>query len=155
MLNGRTTNVTKKVIANVFTDASTKQTTTTGQPVPFNIIVSCALTTWSCCLFLGGNPGVFQTLSSCGPFLWLQFQHGEEKRTELESFLPWPLVFIQQDLQQTPWFQFCDVPQLSWGEETEISGCLDQLAYMLFHHKALVPKVIAISVRDVVDNHYI
>ena len=64
-------------------------------------------------LDLGGDPGVFQTLGSCGSFLWQQFQHSPEERTKLGGFLPWPLIFIQQDFKQAPWFQLRDVAQLS------------------------------------------
>ncbi|MED6238034.1 hypothetical protein ATANTOWER_005426 [Ataeniobius toweri] len=89
----------------------------------------------------GGNPGVFQTLSSGGSSQWLLFQHGEEKQTELESFFSWPLVLIQQDLQQAPWFQFGDVPQLSCEEEKWIPVVYAILPSHDFYHKPLVPSV--------------
>lgn len=57
---------------------------------------------------LGGDPGVFQTLGSCGSFLWQQLQHGQEERAELDGFLLRPLVLIQQDLKQTPRLQLGD-----------------------------------------------
>lgn len=59
------------------------------------------------------DPGVFQTLCSCGSFLWQQLQHGREERAELDGFLSWPLVLIQEDLKHTPWLQLRDASQLS------------------------------------------
>lgn len=88
----------------------------------------------ACQLCLGVDPGVFQTLGSGGSFLWKQLQHGEEEGAELERFLAWPFIFIQQDFTQTPWLQLCDVPQMSWTRsgvvlEQDITWLLLKIRY--------------------------
>lgn len=54
---------------------------------------------------LGDDPGMFQTLGSCGSFLRHQFQHGQEERAELGGFLSRPLVLIYQDFKEAPRFE--------------------------------------------------
>lgn len=73
-------------------------------PVCPSLVLSRALDTMQAA-FLQGNPGVFETLGSSGSFIWQELQHGQEEQAELGCFLPPPLIFIQQDLKQTPRLQ--------------------------------------------------
>lgn len=67
-------------------------------------------------LGLRGDPGVSETLGSRGSFLRQQLQHGEQEGAEVGSFLPGPLILIQEDLQQTPRLQLGDASQLPCQE---------------------------------------
>lgn len=60
-------------------------------------------------LALGADPGVLQTLGSCGSSLRLQLQHSEEEGAEAGRVLLAPLVLVHQDVQQAPRLQLGDV----------------------------------------------
>lgn len=102
----------------------------TNPSVPFDQTVSL-LSEVSICVCMYGvrspspsprllrcDPGVAEALGSCSSFLGNQIQHGEEEAAEALRLLPRPLVLLHQDLQEPPWLQLSDVPQLTCETHT-------------------------------------
>lgn len=77
---------------------------------------------WSMCSEvkrpLEGKPSVSQTVGSSGSFLWQELQHRKQEISEGLGLLTRPLVFIHQNLQQTPRLQFSDVLQVTYRKHT-------------------------------------
>lgn len=78
----------------------------------------------SVCIYISAclcvQPCMLQTLRCGRSALRLQLQHGQQEVTELSRLVQRPLVFLQQDLEQTPRLQTGDVTQLTWDRYREV-----------------------------------
>lgn len=57
---------------------------------------------------------MIKTLGRCGSRVWIELKHGREKISELARLVLRPFVFFGQHLVQTPWFETCNVLELTF-----------------------------------------
>ena len=79
---------------------------------------------WSCASQRGSllvklsyvcQEGVFETILGCGSLASVECQHGQKPLGEGLRDLGVPLVFLRQDVVQTPGLEFGYVPQFTWN----------------------------------------
>lgn len=68
---------------------------------------------------LGIEPRVAETLSSSGPLLRDELQHGQQEICEASSLLLRPLILLHQNLQKAPRLQLGDVFQVTCGDTVQ------------------------------------